>query len=705
MGVQKAGRLIVWKERALVLWRFAVSPRTPFPILEPMHAILARTPICTIVLLLLAYSYVTSQARASSVHVEQQRRDYLAAARALKSGDLETFHSLYARLDDYVLQSYLQYKFLKGRVSTTPKETIRGFLEQNRHAPISERLRRKWLLHLVKKEDWKTFIKEFPYNSDDPELRCHRLGYLLETDNDQVGLGPEIERLWLTSKRLPTACNPVFRRWREAGQMTPELVWARIERSMKRGRLSLARELGNYYLPAKERVWLRRWQEMYRNPARKLQKLTYPLDTPRALMIVKHGIVRLAYRDPEVAMEQWQRIRRDHALPPEAHHEVLRKVGMLAVQHHLPVAVQWLAEIPNADDDKALRTWRLRAALRAGEWELAKKFVATLTEDEQVDRFWWYWTARVMEQTGEPVKAGYLYALVALDRSYYGFLAADRVGADYAMQHEPIDAGPEEMNAMLARRDVQAARELLAVGDVVAARRQWGWALERMNKREREVAALAASDWGWHDRAIFALSKSDHSDDLVLRFPLMYKQIVETNAERHGLDPSWVYGVVRQESAFVVDARSSAGALGLMQLLPRIGRITSRQLKLKIRSKSAILKVENNLRLGTAFLKDMLRRHNGHQMLATAAYNAGTSRVRRWLPEQGTVDADVWVEGIPLDETRDYVKNVMAYTTVYDYRLARPPTRLCRRMPVVTPAKVDVVVNRECPQLNSAGST
>ena len=224
------------------------------------------------------------------------------------------------------------------------------------------------------------------------------------------------------------------------------------------------------------------------------------------------------------------------------------------------------------------------------------------------------------------------------------------------------------------------------MGQVTDARRQWNWTTRNMNNRELAVAAVIARQWGWYDRAILTVARSDHLDDLELRFPLLYRDTIEANAAQYGVDPSWVYGVVRQESAFVVDARSQAGALGLMQLMPSTGRLTGRKLNIRIRNNRALLDIENNLRLGMGYLKEVLGRNNGNQVLATASYNAGPNRVSSWMPEQ-PMDADIWVETIPYNETRDYVKNVMSYTTVYNYRLENHPVRLSTRMPGVTPAE------------------
>jgi soluble lytic murein transglycosylase len=254
------------------------------------------------------------------------------------------------------------------------------------------------------------------------------------------------------------------------------------------------------------------------------------------------------------------------------------------------------------------------------------------------------------------------------------------------MQHVSIEASPEEISAMLARPGIQMAQELYQMGQVTDARRQWIWTMRRMNNRDLAVAAVIAQQWGWHDRAILTVAKSDHQDDLELRFPLLYRDVIETNASEAGIDPSWVYGVVRQESAFVADARSSAGALGLMQLMPATGKLTGRKLNIPIRNNRALLNIENNLRLGAGYLKEVLGRNKGNQVLATASYNAGPNRVSSWMPQR-SMEADIWVELIPYSETRDYVKNVMSYTTVYDHRLGSRPERLRNRMTDIAPAE------------------
>lgn len=621
---------------------------------------------------------------AAAPDIEQQRRDYTAAQAALRANDTARFRQLRAKLDDYLLRGMLDYDFLKDRIGATPPATLRQFLTENTELPSSQALRIRWLEHMARSKDWDNFFREYRDIPEDAELNCVRLNYLLGISKDQEGLLTEVDRLWSTGNRLPDACEPVFTTWRKAGHMTNERLWERIRLAIEERNLSLAERLGNF-LDERDRVWLRRWLAMHRNPAAELRDIRYPVETPVARQVVRHGVVRLAFNDSAEAMRVWKNLQEKYEFFGEDESYVMRYVGLLAAQRHLPEAVEWLSAVPADANDADLRHWRVRAALRAGQWRTGLRFLSALTQEEQSEAEWRYWKARSLEQIGESQTARTIYNDVARERSYYGFLAADRLGLDYSMQHVSIEPSPEEVSTMLSRAGIRVAKELYTLGETADARRQWAWTTRAMSNRQLQVAAVLARQWGWHDRAILTIAKSNHLNDLELRFPILYRDIVEATAERNNIDPSWVYGVMRQESAFVADARSPAGALGLMQLMPQTGRQTGQRIKLPVRSNSAILDVENNLRLGASYLRTVLDVNKGNQVLATAAYNAGPNRVRSWLPAGDGLPADAWVESIPFTETRNYVKNVLGFTAVYDYRLGVAPTRLQDRMVDIAP--------------------
>lgn len=634
-------------------------------------------------LLLCSALVLLSSVASASVRFEHQRQDYLAAIQALKNGQIAAYQARLKKLDDYPLRGYAEYEFLKDRVGATSPTELRRFIADNKEAPIGEALRKRWLHQLADRGDWAAFVREYEDAEDDHELRCYRLARSWADAPSAPAVRAQLQQLWLTGNKLPAVCEELFAPWRKAEHLTRELVWARIKLAMDRRNLSLSEHLARY-LPEADRIWVRRWIAIHKDPARELQRLNYPVESEIARTVVRYGLVRLAYNDAEVAMREWERLKAKHPFTEADNYYVVRMVGIIGAQAHLPIAAEWLAGIVPEEQDETLRHWRVRAAIRAEQWALANSFLRTLNEKEQRDGEWRYWQARAWDMLGFKTKAREVFNAVARERSYYGFLAADRVQQPYAMLHAGLAVTPEEVSAMLARPGIQMAQELFDLGEVVAARRQWAFTTRRMGNRELQVAAAIAAQWGWHDRAIFTLSKTDNLDDLELRFPLLYRPMVEASARANAIDPGWVYGVMRQESAFVSDARSPAGALGLMQLMPATGRWVGRALKLPIKSNDAILNIENNLRLGARYLKTVLDQNDGHHVLATAAYNAGPNRSRTWLPAN-SMDADIWVDTIPYTETRNYVKNVLAFTTVYEHRLGQHTRRLGTRMPTVEP--------------------
>lgn len=635
----------------------------------------------------MAMTETTTAIEITSADLEKQRRSYLDAMSALRANKIWRYKLLLEDLDGYALRGHLEFEYLKRRIASTPVETLREYLINNNHSVTSNYLRKRWLKHLAKRGQWELFLSEYRAIEKDKNLYCHHLNRLIRQDNqNQAKLMLEVKQLWMTGKRLPRSCNPVFRQWSKAGHMSRDLIFARIKLAMEKRRLSLAREL-SYYLSAADRKLVSHWIRMHRRPARELAAISFRVNTPVTRMIVRHGVVRLAHRDPDAAMEVWKKLSRRYRFYGEDNNYVNRHVGILAAKRHLPQAVTWLSAVSADDQDKALRYWRIRAAMRADDWSTAQDFIGSLKEEEASTREWRYWRARISEENDDDEIAAEQFSRLAKERSYYGFMAADRVGVPYSMLHREVKVSAIELQDMLQRPEISLAKELFTVGQIVAARRQWYWLTRHMNNRELQVAAVVAKKWGWHDRAIFTVNRSGHLDDLDLRFPVLYRDKVEINARRSGVDPGWIYGVMRQESAFVADARSVAGALGLMQLMPRTGRATARRLRLNIRSRRAILNIDNNLRLGTSYLRTVLRRHNGNQTVATAAYNAGSHRVNRWLPREFDLSADVWVDTIPFKETRNYVKNVMGFTAIYEHRLNMVTTPLGVRMEKVTPRR------------------
>ncbi len=253
------------------------------------------------------------------------------------------------------------------------------------------------------------------------------------------------------------------------------------------------------------------------------------------------------------------------------------------------------------------------------------------------------------------------------------------------MHHFPLPEDLEAKNKISHMPSIRRARELFILYGDYRARREWQYALRSMTNYQKQIAARLASEWGWYDRAIFAMAAAHAYDDLELRFPITYRDDIEKYAKKRNLDTGWIFALMRSESAFMEKVKSPAGALGLMQIMPATGRLTAKKIGLKKFRPSDLLIGKKNIVIGTAYMKEMLDKFNGNRILATASYNAGPGRSVKWSPRKDCKEPDIWVEQIPFNETRAYVKRVMFYASIYDWRLNQQITPLKQRMTAIYP--------------------
>ena len=296
---------------------------------------------------------------------------------------------------------------------------------------------------------------------------------------------------------------------------------------------------------------------------------------------------------------------------------------------------------------------------------------------------WRYWRAIAHIESGDALNAiGELESL-RLERSYYGFLAADKLGKNYALDDTSLIVDEAKLRDLEARAEIVRARELFYVGQEGRGRSEWDSVIRHLPDEEKLQAAILAHRWGWHSRAIAAAATIGEYDDLSIRYPLPYKQSFEAFSTQAKISSTWAYGIARSESLFMRDVRSHAGAIGLMQLMPATGRDVANGIKLPYSGLTTLIDPDSNIRLGTTYLGQMAARYGGNQVLATAAYNAGPHRVDRWLPEDGAMDARIWIENIPFNETRKYVKRVLAAQAIFHWRITGEIRRVTEELPLV----------------------
>jgi soluble lytic murein transglycosylase len=618
----------------------------------------------------------------AAADLTEQRAEFVKAEKALQRGELKEFNRLKAGLRDYPLYPYLEYQaLLRDLAKADPKE-ITAFLDSYAATPLAERLRARWLDQLAKRGSWSDYL-DFYQPSSDVRRRCQQLQALIATGESQAAFD-QVPGIWLYGKSRPSACDPVFAAWTEAGYRTPDMIWQRIDKAMEASEWRLAKYLGRT-LSDTDRVWLKRWIDLHRNPDGADDSGRFAQPHPYREAMLSHAVRRLARWDGPEARELWQRVKPRYGFTPEQIQRTEHYIVRNLVRSPGEEDYAFIRQVAVGSGDLAVHEARIRAALRREDWRQVLRWIADLPKAERDQEGWMYWSARALEGVGETTAAKAVYGQVAKDRGYYGFLAADRIGVDYHLTHTETPVSQAQIDQIAALDAIARVDELSALRRHIGAGREWRDATRDMSAVQLKAAAKLAEQRGWHDRAIFALARTGYWDDLELRFPLEHAELVEENASRQGIDDAWVFAVMRQESAFMNNARSHAGAMGLMQLMPATARSVARKvLRQAPPRRHELLEPDTNIALGSAYLRQVKSKLGGSTVLATAAYNAGPHRVTRWLPEK-TLPADIWIELVPFPETRGYLRRVLAYMVIYEKRMGKDPTRLAERLHPVPP--------------------
>ncbi len=610
------------------------------------------------------------------------RERFLNALDALKRGRMDEFGQLSEQLQNYPLYSYLEYRSLRKRLARASNADVAGFIERYADQPLSALMRRAWLYELAKEGDWPEFLAL--YSGQQPaRLQCYHMQAKLKTRKKKEVKEQALD-LWMVGHSQDKACDRVFEYIDKKGVITREHVWQRIRLAMEEGNPSLAKYLAKR-LPAADRKWVTTWSKARIKPASMLVSEELSADVPIAREIVMYAVQRIARSDIDEAQKKWAATRPHYDFDPAASAQLERSMALSAAWRRHPQAHDWLMALPDLAVDAKVREWRARTAIAAGLWEDLRRNIADMPPEEAQKEEWRYWEARSYQETGDTLQASDRFARLARERDYHGFLAADALEWPYEMGNQPLSIDQSSIDALGQLPGFVRARELYLAEMWTDARREWRYATESLSKEQIKQAASIAHQWGWHDQAILTVARAQEYNDLVLRFPLAHRDKVELYAARNKLDPGHIFAVIRQESAFNEEARSPAGARGLMQLMPRTGRITARKYSIPLGGLHKLYEADKNISIGSTYLSQVMDDYDDNVVLASAAYNAGPHRVKRWLPEDTKQEAERWVAMVPFNETRTYIQRVLAYAAIYDWRMERPIKTMEEHMPDIYP--------------------
>lgn len=597
----------------------------------------------------------------SSEEMAHLRQLFLQAENALKKKDDAAYFLLAEQLKAYPLYPYLQYTWLKKNLHR--ERQIKHFLQHHSASRYAAILKRKWLHYLGKHKQWPLLL-ENRIATKNASLNCyfHRAEY--QTGNKAAALAGA-QHFWAVGYSQPHACDPLFKKLQKSSFFTQYLRWQRFDAALKNNKLPLASYVKKL-MPRQYHSTAQLWLKLHRNPALYMpQLLKLPRSNETALMF-RHAIDRLAGKDIIAAIKIWDANKIHFTVNKKLADKLEKRLALKLVFEREAGAFDRLGQLDK--QDYSSRAWRVRVALGAQNWQQVLTAIQALNDKEKASEKWQYWLARAYLETDNIETAQILLSQLSGKRSFYGFLAADRVNSLYQLSANPVQVSSEELTELKNQNEFMVAFEFMILDRKNDAKLQWWHATRPLNHKEIIIAAKLAQQWQWDEIAIFTIAKAKHWDDIELRFPVSYADKILENSIKHKLNPAIIFGLVRRESAFNEKAYSPVGARGLMQIMPGTGRQIARNLNERWRGNNSLYNPVTNIRYGAYYYQKLLKRFDGHYAIALAAYNAGPQRVKKWLPKDQAMPADIWIETIPFKETREYVSNVLAYTLIYQQR-------------------------------------
>jgi soluble lytic murein transglycosylase len=584
---------------------------------------------------------------------------------AIDKGQWTEYEQLRPGLEEYPLAVYLDYRQMTRRVDKVRPVEAKRFISLSEDTPLPNRFLAVYLRNAGKSGRWDDFLAVMPDEPNSIDLKCYYFRAKLAR-GDQLAAWEGAERLWVHGESRPKACDPLFNAWLKAGELSDEVVWARLLKAFDARESSLMK-----YVASKGSVDLQPWSDrllaVYRKPDQ-IRRQQLPSEDARSAQVVTHGLARLARYNTELALDFWDSYQDELQFDDEQQRQVEYAITRNALLSQTAPLKLWLVNALGRLEDDKLVEMRLRWALAEQDWPALEATLPLLSEERRGDSGWRYWGAVALENRGKREEARTVFLELAGERGYYGFLSADRLGLAYAFNHQPLQldaALPAPLQQLPAVRRIG---ELHFHDEPNLAHSEWHKVLQdRHDTSEQQQLAQLAYQQGWHRMAIDAANRAKAWDSLDLRFPMPYQDVFSRHGGVRQVPSTELMAIARRESAFFPEVRSPVGARGLMQVMPATGRQVASSLGVPHRS-ADLYEVEHNVLLGSAYYRQLLDRYDGNRVFALAAYNAGPHRVDRWRHKAGEqVPVEVWIETIPYRETRNYVQAVLSYNVVFNY--------------------------------------
>jgi len=596
---------------------------------------------------------------------------------------------------EYLLAPYADYWLMLLRLDKAGNDEVQSFLSKYGNYPFAERLRGEWLKKLGKQQDWQVFFEQYPnYKREDTAVQCYALFGKSVAEGPGPDIAAETRKLWMTTADLPAGCNPLFDTMQQAGALASEDLWSRFRLALQNGKLPLAKSIAGRIADFDEKD---------------LKLLDVANQTPKALLgdevtVVKSGRkktvtkIRASFKTLagiEVNLFALDRLARSNVLEAV---EVLQqlqnklsandrafawsRIAYHAARTHNPQALEYFALAKNTSLDKEQLAWKVRAALREQNWDIVDTTIPLMLPEQRQEGAWRYWKARALNEKGLTVEANKILGPLSTERHYYGWLAAEDVETTIGNVDQEYKVSDVEVTAIASQLAIKRSLELQKLGMRWEAKAEWVWATRNFDDKQLLAAAAYAVRNEWYDIAIATADNTKQLHDFSLRYPTPYRKLFKEAAENEGVDEAWIYGLARQESRFMHHAKSGVGAAGLMQIMPATAKWVAKRIGMNHYNNDLIHDLTTNVSIGAHYIRYTFELMNGQAVMATAAYNAGPSRAKRWMAT-APMEAAIYIESIPFAETRSYVQKVMANALMYAPRLGRSALSMKSRLGVI----------------------
>jgi soluble lytic murein transglycosylase len=603
----------------------------------------------------------------------------------------EAFRKAYEQVDDpkaqprpdsealrsYALYPYLQAARIRRSLADTGDELgsvdqrAQTFITYYESEPVGRSLRRVWLTSLAERGHWQQFLDQYRDNLADDALECQSFTARIELDRTN-DLAPLIAKRWLTPRSLPD-CERAFDWLRSQNALTPELIEQRARLALKEANSGFAREIAAF-LPPERAAPLLQWASLLEQSQRQIEALIAAPSTAVEDEALLAGWTRYARSNRDLAMRRFEAFTRARGLTEVTASKYALALALALAWDRNSEALRYFDRVAPVDLDDYALEWLARAAIWNSDWRRLANSIAAMSDTQRGLTRWRYWAARAAERNGDSKLARQLYESTLTDDNYYSIASASRLGQTLAPHPERQVVDEVQLKQIEQLPALIRARELFRSEMRDPANQEWAYGYDLLPQTARPQAVQLASRWGWHDQAITTAAQLRLFNDYALLYPQPFDREVRAAAQLSKLPPELIYSVMRQESLYRTDAVSAAGARGLLQLMPDTARRTARAFNQPKPSPESLFDPNVAVVLGAAHLREVLDRFGGQTIAALAAYNAGPNAAARWIPPQ-PVEADVWIENIPYNETRTYVQRIVWHNLVFNWLKSGEPQK------------------------------